>query len=63
LFHSGSADSCVPLTSAMFISWLGWSASDIADCFVIFPEKVPELEGMASPFLSFDDFLVNRGGF
>jgi hypothetical protein len=41
----------VPLTSAMLISWLGWSVSEIAECFVIFPEKVPEFEGIVSlPF-------------
>jgi hypothetical protein len=44
----------------MFISWLSWSLSVIADCFVIFPEKVPEMEGMASLSLSLDDGLVNR---
>lgn len=48
----------MPLTSAMFISRLDWSASDIADGLVIFSDKVPELEGMAFRFLSLSDGLA-----
>src|SRR5882672_235904 len=44
----------------MLISWLGWSVSGIADCFVIFPEKVPVMEGMSSPFLPLVACLVDR---
>jgi hypothetical protein len=41
----------------MLISWLGWSVSGIADCFVIFPEKDPVMEGMSSLFLSLGTHL------
>jgi hypothetical protein len=36
----------------MLSSWLGWSLSGRADCFVILPEKDPVIEGMSSPFLT-----------
>jgi hypothetical protein len=44
----------------MFISWAGWSVSDIVVCFVILPENDPLMEGIKSLFLSFGECLAKR---